>query len=192
MANQFCLRVDVISNSKRIFLFSYHTMSCLVNRLTKCLTGYIREPPTISHAGIDHSNATLEEAMHILSLVRTPMLLMVFQIPRLVLLDTPLYTLQLLTWRPNERSPIHRHYPSECLLRVMEGSVGETRFLVSPKTTTESLRRVEKQHRTLRQNDIVYISDIIGPHHISNLDSHRIARTLHLYIHAPVAKATIK
>jgi cysteine dioxygenase len=80
------------------------------------------------------------------------------------------YTLMLLCWRPSAASPCHDHNGSECIMKLMQGKLTESRFKAGVLVTT---------HMTPGQ--VIHINDEKGVHSMANL-SNTLAHSLHLYM----------
>ena len=103
------------------------------------------------------------------------------------------YGLMILAWGPGQRSPIHDHNGSHCIMRVLEGKLVETLYtrnatesdLSFSETSLEESEIYEKTLETeLERGQTAYIHDRIGWHRVSNASSVQPAVSLHLY--API------
>jgi cysteine dioxygenase len=92
------------------------------------------------------------------------------------------YNLLLLCWGKGHQSPIHDHAGSHCILKVMQGSLVETRY-PWPKNSAEC--ECSKMQPTsadeLSENETGYMHDEIGLHRVSNPSEEIDAVSLHLY-----------
>ncbi|KAL3790894.1 hypothetical protein ACHAWO_010891 [Cyclotella atomus] len=96
----------------------------------------------------------------------------------LVAADNETYTLLLLCWNPGKQSPIHDHPCDGCWVRVVEGSVKETRYEMDENDNSLSVTSVD----TYEDNKAVsYINDYMGYHKVENPSANNPAVTLHLY-----------
>ena len=90
------------------------------------------------------------------------------------------YHALLLCWKNGQRSPIHDHRNSRCVIRVMQGVATETLFatsdngLVYPTTSRELVER----STSLSEDD--------DKHQISNLQAEGDLVTLHIYSLPPL------
>jgi cysteine dioxygenase len=109
---------------------------------------------------------------------------------RNLILSTPDFSLILVCWDKNSRSPIHNHSGSECYMKCIEGkivqelyrspcSLESTKTLLEP-TTEEKLEKL--LITTLGQGEVCHINDEIGIHRMLNPSSVLPAVTLHLYV----------
>lgn len=86
--------------------------------------------------------------------------------------------LLVLVWSPSKGSPIHDHADAHCLMKVLKGSLKETRFDfpgsdgVGPEIIKETM---------YQENQVTYMADELGLHRISNPDPENVAVSLHLY-----------
>lgn len=90
---------------------------------------------------------------------------------------TPEFTLLLLCWNPGKSSPIHDHPCNGCWMRVLCGSVVETRY--SRDAATNKLKNTGECAAV--EGDVIYIDDSIGLHKVTNPSPTAPACTLHLY-----------
>eukprot|EP00055_Hartaetosiga_balthica_P009072 m.35276 g.35276 ORF g.35276 m.35276 type:complete len:209 (+) comp6595_c1_seq1:91-717(+) len=90
------------------------------------------------------------------------------------------YNLMLLCWDVGQASSIHTHAGSHCFMKVMDGNLVEELF--PPPASIEEGREikptVEADHSP---NAVLYISDEIGMHRVSNTSHSKRAVSLHLY-----------
>ncbi len=88
--------------------------------------------------------------------------------------DGSTFTLMLLCWTPGKESPVHDHPCEGCWMRVVSGTVAETRYAL-----TVAVGPVQTQFSTAAAPAVLYITDSIGLHKIGAVAGP--ARTLHLY-----------
>ncbi|RDW70151.1 hypothetical protein BP5796_08548 [Coleophoma crateriformis] len=86
--------------------------------------------------------------------------------------------LLVLVWTPSKGSPIHDHAHAHCLMKILKGALKETRYAF-PTQTGSALSVIKET--TYRENQVVYMSDELGLHKISNPDPNHFAFSLHLY-----------
>lgn len=86
--------------------------------------------------------------------------------------------LLILVWTPGKGSPIHDHADAHCLMKVLKGSLLETRYNY-PKALNTAPMAIKETAYT--ENEVTYMSDELGLHKISNPDPHHLAVSLHLY-----------
>lgn len=100
------------------------------------------------------------------------------------------FGLMLLAWGPGQRSPIHDHNGSHCIMRVLDGSLTETLYSSSSggfesdssiSGTENEASYVKKRETKLELNQTAYIHDTIGWHRVTNPSATRPAVSLHLY-----------
>ncbi|KAJ4374598.1 Cysteine dioxygenase [Didymella sp. IMI 355093] len=91
--------------------------------------------------------------------------------------------LLLLVWAPGRASPIHDHANAHCIMKILKGSLTETRYA----WPTVDLNNSEDHHmqvvseKTYKADQVTYMSDKLGLHRISNPHKENFAVSLHLY-----------
>ncbi|KAF7875148.1 hypothetical protein EAF04_002320 [Stromatinia cepivora] len=97
--------------------------------------------------------------------------------------------LLILVWTPGKGSPLHDHADAHCLMKVLSGTLTETRYTF-PSTSQPPLPSNTPpvpapptiiKTTTYTTNQVTYMSDNLGLHKISNPSSHNVAVSLHLY-----------
>ncbi|EXF86342.1 cysteine dioxygenase [Colletotrichum fioriniae PJ7] len=97
--------------------------------------------------------------------------------------------LLVLVWTPGKGSPIHSHSNAHCLMKILKGSLTETRYDFPQETNRETNLvalgdRNESMHMALEsvytENHVAYMSDDQGVHKMWN-NSTEFAVSLHLY-----------
>ncbi|KAI9744125.1 MAG: Cysteine dioxygenase [Claussenomyces sp. TS43310] len=86
--------------------------------------------------------------------------------------------LLVLVWTPGKGSPIHDHADAHCLMKVLKGSLRETRF-EHPSAPGSAPRCIKET--TYREDQVTYMSDELGLHRITNATADQVAVSLHLY-----------
>ncbi|KAL1600823.1 Cysteine dioxygenase [Paraconiothyrium brasiliense] len=91
--------------------------------------------------------------------------------------------LLILVWSPGKSSPIHDHANAHCIMKILKGSLVETRYAWP---TVDLNQHEEQPLRTISQkryekDEVTYMSDKLGLHRISNPDPDDYAVSLHLY-----------
>ena len=81
------------------------------------------------------------------------------------------FDIYIITWLPNQKTPIHDHAKYGCILKVLEGELEETIYQYSSKLITK---------KNNKKGDTGFMSDEIGVHLIEN-KSDSIAVSLHIY-----------
>jgi hypothetical protein len=71
-----------------------------------------------------------------------------------------------LVWTPGKGSPIHDHGNAHCLMKILRGTLTETRFDF-PDSKKEQPMKV-KSEKTLAENKVAYMADELGVHRVSN------------------------
>ena len=114
---------------------------------------------------------------------------------RNLVLRTDWFELILLCWERGQRTPIHNHAGSECLMLGIRGEVQEDRYDLKQLENTCELTKAETV--SVKAFELCHVNDDRGVHEISNVYSGRSA-TLHLYtpsipsctLYDPVSKKT--
>jgi len=81
-----------------------------------------------------------------------------------------------LVWSPGRSSAIHDHANAHCIMKVLQGSLKETRFH-TPEA--ENMAPEIIQETLFEKDQVTYMSDKLGLHKISNPDSEETAVSLH-------------
>ena len=71
----------------------------------------------------------------------------------------------LLVWTPGKESVVHDHAGSHCVMKVLQGSLKETRFKWPEHKVTEECQRSPLQVQgttVLSRDDVTYISDHVS------------------------------
>ena len=71
----------------------------------------------------------------------------------------------ILVWTPGKESPVHDHAGSHCVMKVLQGSLKETRYRWPDRKVTEECQHspLQVQESTvLSQDDVTYISDNVS------------------------------
>ncbi|KAF5864186.1 hypothetical protein ETB97_008392 [Aspergillus alliaceus] len=92
--------------------------------------------------------------------------------------------LLILVWSPGKGSAIHDHAKAHCVMKVLKGSLRETRYSWPNQHKLELGQASPlqiKQETTYTKNQVTYMSDELGLHKISNTDPDNVAVSLHLY-----------
>ncbi|TVY16400.1 Cysteine dioxygenase [Lachnellula arida] len=90
------------------------------------------------------------------------------------------FNLLLLVWNPGKESPVHDHADAHCLMKIMKGSLVESRFAI-PSRPGEQGPLVQTARKEFGLNQVTYMADILGLHAISNPHPTEYAMSLHLY-----------
>ncbi|KAK9435099.1 Cysteine dioxygenase [Metarhizium brunneum] len=94
--------------------------------------------------------------------------------------------LLVLVWSPGKGSPIHDHGNAHCLMKILHGSLTETRYAFPEDDDDEGPMQVISE-KTYKENGVTYMADELGLHRVSNRGSD-FAVSLHLYTPPNVAK----
>eukprot|EP01147_Barroeca_monosierra_P003793 gene3793-8371_t len=90
------------------------------------------------------------------------------------------YNLMLLCWDMGQASSIHDHAGSHCFMKILDGTLTEELF--APPSELENAQCLEARVEASHDRDgVLYISDKIGTHRVSNPSHSRRAVSLHLY-----------
>jgi len=96
----------------------------------------------------------------------------------LIATDYDNFTLMLLCWNPRKESPVHNHAGSECFVRIIRGTVCETKYEM-PTSGCDALK-VSGQCKATA-GDVTFMNDSLGLHKIGN-DTDEPVITLHCYL----------
>ncbi|RFU33876.1 hypothetical protein B7463_g2432, partial [Scytalidium lignicola] len=83
--------------------------------------------------------------------------------------------LLLLVWTPGKGSPIHDHADAHCLMRILQGTLRETRY----EFPIETAPMIIKKETTYHEGQATYMADELGLHKITNPDPQVVAVSLH-------------
>lgn len=83
-----------------------------------------------------------------------------------------LYSLEILSWGPYSKSPIHNHADFGCFMKVLNGSLKENLY----NENLEFLKETKYE-----KNDVTYINNNIGIHSIENNNESNMSYSLHIY-----------
>lgn len=72
----------------------------------------------------------------------------------------------MLVWSPGKGSPIHDHGNAHCLMKILHGSLTETRYGF-PEDGEEGPMTVTSE-KTYRENAVAYMADELGVHKMWN------------------------
>ncbi|KAK8127523.1 cysteine dioxygenase [Apiospora sp. TS-2023a] len=96
-------------------------------------------------------------------------------------------TIQLiLVWSPGKASPIHDHGNAHCVMKILRGTLTETRYDFPDGDKNNPMQVKSTSHH--KENAVAYMADELGVHRISNEGSD-FAVSLHLYTPPNVAKS---
>lgn len=77
----------------------------------------------------------------------------------------PLWQL-VLVWTPGKGSPIHDHGNAHCVMKILRGSLTETRYEFPDSDRAQPMRLLSE--RTSKENDVAYMADELGLHKVEN------------------------
>ncbi|KAF1918966.1 RmlC-like cupin domain-containing protein [Ampelomyces quisqualis] len=91
--------------------------------------------------------------------------------------------LLILVWSPGRASPIHDHANAHCIMKILKGSLTETRYAwpTVDRNNAEDRPLQVLSSKTYEADQVTYMSDKLGLHRISNPDPKEYAVSLHLY-----------
>ncbi|TKX27238.1 cysteine dioxygenase [Elsinoe australis] len=84
-----------------------------------------------------------------------------------------------IVWNPKKGSPVHDHADSQCVMKVVHGSLKETLYEKPASDAAISLRKTKETD--YRAGEVTHITDQIGLHEVQNEGPEEIAVSLHLY-----------
>ncbi|KAI8941116.1 Cysteine dioxygenase [Plenodomus lindquistii] len=91
--------------------------------------------------------------------------------------------LLILVWGPNKGSMVHDHSNAHCIMKILKGSLQETRYdwpTVSQNNHEDRPLDVISE-KTYQKDQVTYMSDKLGLHKITNPHPNEYAVSLHLY-----------
>ncbi|GAA5815174.1 hypothetical protein MFLAVUS_008680 [Mucor flavus] len=114
------------------------------------------------------------------------------------------FNLMILAWSKGQKSPIHDHAGSHCVMKILDGELEETQFdwpssadnnesvpvvgdITEASATSLSHNSLDgkplaiSKNTVYHPNQVTYVHDNIGLHRISNPSQHTGAVSLHLY-----------
>jgi len=83
-----------------------------------------------------------------------------------------LYSMEVISWGSNSKSPIHNHAEYGCFMKVLNGSLKENLY----NSELEFIKET-----SLEQYDVSYIHNNIGVHSIENMNKLDMSYSLHIY-----------
>ncbi|CAB3400936.1 unnamed protein product [Caenorhabditis bovis] len=89
------------------------------------------------------------------------------------------YNLMILCWGPGMASSIHDHTDAHCFVKMLEGTLTETKY-AWPEEEGQHMRTIEEND--YETNGVSYMSDKLGLHRMENKSHSDGAVSLHLYI----------
>ncbi|KAG5928059.1 hypothetical protein E4U42_001334 [Claviceps africana] len=95
--------------------------------------------------------------------------------------------LLVLVWSPGKGSPIHDHGNAHCLMKILHGTLTETRYDFPDEHAEPGPMRVISE-KTYKKNGVTYMADELGLHRVSNRGSD-FAVSLHRKL-LPTLKST--
>lgn len=82
----------------------------------------------------------------------------------------------MLVWTPGKGSPVHDHADAHCVMKILRGTLKETRYNFPKNNATAPEVIGEKVYK---ENEVTYMADELGLHKITNPDPEAIAVSLH-------------
>ncbi|KAL0281663.1 UNVERIFIED_CONTAM: hypothetical protein PYX00_002582 [Menopon gallinae] len=91
------------------------------------------------------------------------------------------FNLMVLCWGEGHGSAIHDHADAHCFMKMLQGTLNETRFAwpEEEKEERRSLQEIGKSQ--IETDDVCYINDSLGLHRVENPSHINPAVSLHLY-----------
>ncbi|KAL9603273.1 MAG: hypothetical protein Q9219_001295 [cf. Caloplaca sp. 3 TL-2023] len=87
------------------------------------------------------------------------------------------YNLLVVVWSPGRESVIHDHANSHCIMKILKGTLTETRYAWPNSTETAPMQATQRTNFT--HDQVTYMADTLGLHKISNPDPNDFAVSLH-------------
>eukprot|EP00095_Tigriopus_kingsejongensis_P012225 maker-scaffold528_size145933-snap-gene-0.31 protein:Tk12225 transcript:maker-scaffold528_size145933-snap-gene-0.31-mRNA-1 annotation:"cysteine dioxygenase type 1" len=91
------------------------------------------------------------------------------------------FNLMLLCWAEGNQSAIHDHANAHCFVKIMDGTLRETRYHWPKEGHSDDGKMVEKSHADAKLNAVSYMSDELGLHRMENPSHSSQTVSLHLY-----------
>lgn len=104
----------------------------------------------------------------------------------LIATDHETYALMVLCWNKGKSSPIHDHPCDGCWVKVLQGTIEESRYVQDEQTQ----RLTETHKMRCSKDEISFMHDSMGLHKIGNPSQDIDAITLHLYA-PPIDKCRV-
>ena len=79
----------------------------------------------------------------------------------------------LLVWSTNNFSRIHDHPEKGCALKVLKGSIKESRY------SKENMKKISKS--IIKEGEVSYIHNKEGFHKVKNAEEYKLSISLHIY-----------
>lgn len=73
----------------------------------------------------------------------------------------------MLVWSPGKGSPIHDHGNAHCLMKILRGTLTETRYEF-PGSNSEPGPMKVISSKNYKENQVTYMADELGLHRVSN------------------------
>lgn len=89
-----------------------------------------------------------------------------------------------LVWSPGKGSPIHDHGNAHCLMKILKGTLTETRFEFPKEDDKGKAPLKVISEKRYRGNQVAYMADELGLHRVSNEGSD-FAVSLHCELSPP-------
>lgn len=71
-----------------------------------------------------------------------------------------------LVWTPGKGSPIHDHGNAHCIMKILHGSLTESRYEFPSADKQQPMELMSE--RTHKENDVAYMADELGLHKMEN------------------------
>ncbi|KAI9298535.1 cysteine dioxygenase type I [Neoconidiobolus thromboides FSU 785] len=94
------------------------------------------------------------------------------------------FNLIVLAWNNGQKSPIHDHAGSHCIMKILDGELQEQLYEWPEESSaqTECCRKMNNYKNTVYSKDqVTYMHDNLGLHRVANYNSDKPALSLHLY-----------
>lgn len=81
-------------------------------------------------------------------------------------LTVSLFAQLVLVWTPGKGSPIHDHGNAHCIMKILHGSLTESRYEFPDSDKQKPMELISQ--RTHNENDVAYMADELGLHKMEN------------------------
>lgn len=81
-------------------------------------------------------------------------------------LTVSLFVQLVLVWTPGKGSPIHDHGNAHCIMKILHGSLTESRYEFPNSDKQQPMELISQ--KTYKENEVAYMADELGLHKMEN------------------------